>query len=679
MIFALDVGTGKIAGLIAFMEKDILKIVDVQVIEHKNRVMFDGQVHDIDLVAEEVLSVKKTLEERNEKDFKEVAIALAGRYLKTIVGEAEKDFSRISNITRDDVLRLEIEALNDASSKLEDENLYCVGYSVFEYKLDGAWMKKLEGHRGGKAYVKIVSAFLPVHVVESMLRVLEIASLKPIHITLEPIAAIEYLVPPDMRLLNLALVDVGAGTSDIAISREGTIIAYGMIPLAGDEITEAIAQEFLLDFKSAEIVKRSLGKEEIFKVKDVLDKEIILSKEEIMNAIVPVIDNITSEIAQKILELNGKKPKAVMVVGGGAKIPTFIEKLAEKLELPKDRVSLKSIENTGYIEDMTGILKGSEFITPVGIAYTAFKNKGAVFSRVIVNGVPVKLMGLSGRYNVMQVLLQAGYSFSEIINEGTIVLEVNSKLLVKKVKGSLEIRVNGEVKDFDTIVKNGDRIEIKRNEKVEALRLKDVIEPIKIKMKEKILEIFPDVKLNGKIVDDLEVTLNDGDKLEFPEKLMVSDLKKKLGWGLKIILNGEEKEIRVGNIVFMKNDKVLRDDEEISLGEELIAHMDDQLTVKDILKSFVPFMEITFNGKKLSIPSKRVFVKNSKGYLEEDAIISLDDLVTVEISESKPMIVDLLKNLDLKAIRNYEILKNGKNASFSEEINEGDEIVFKTF
>ncbi|RKX50894.1 MAG: cell division protein FtsA, partial [Thermotogae bacterium] len=168
MIFALDVGTGKIAGLISFMERNILKIVDVQIVEHESRVMFDGQIHDVNLVAEEVLSVKKALEERNETNLKEVAIALAGRYLKTIVGEAEKDLSRVSSITREDVLRLEIEALKDANSKLENEDLYCVGYSVFEYKLDGAWMKKLEGHKGGKAYVKIVSAFLPVHVVESM-------------------------------------------------------------------------------------------------------------------------------------------------------------------------------------------------------------------------------------------------------------------------------------------------------------------------------------------------------------------------------------------------------------------------------------------------------------------------------------------------------------------------------
>ena len=67
-------------------------------------------------------------------------------------------------------------------------------------------------------------------------------------LTLEPIAAINVLIPPSMRRLNVALVDIGAGTSDIAITDAGTVIAYGMVPIAGDEVTEAISDHYLLDF-----------------------------------------------------------------------------------------------------------------------------------------------------------------------------------------------------------------------------------------------------------------------------------------------------------------------------------------------------------------------------------------------------------------------------------------------
>lgn len=257
MIFALDVGTRKIAGLIVVEEKGTIRIVDSELIEHKTRTMFDGQVHDVLGVAETVKEVKERLESRNEIELKEVAVALAGRFLKTQVGEAELDFSKTGHITREDVMKLEIEAVTKAQESVE-EDFFCVGYSVVEYRLDGMWMKKLEGHRGGKAYVKVVSAFLPVHVVDSLMRVLETVGLTPVHVTLEPIAAMDLTVPEDLRYLNIALVDVGAGTSDIAISKEGTVVAYGMIPMAGDEITEAIGKKFLLDFQTAEHVKRTV-------------------------------------------------------------------------------------------------------------------------------------------------------------------------------------------------------------------------------------------------------------------------------------------------------------------------------------------------------------------------------------------------------------------------------------
>ena len=77
-------------------------------------------------------------------------------------------------------------------------------------------------------------------------------------LTLEPIAAINVLIPPSMRRLNVALVDIGAGTSDIAITDNNTVTAYGMVPVAGDEITEALSNHYLLDFPLAESAKRSI-------------------------------------------------------------------------------------------------------------------------------------------------------------------------------------------------------------------------------------------------------------------------------------------------------------------------------------------------------------------------------------------------------------------------------------
>src|SRR5699024_10199971 len=137
-------------------------------------------------------------------------------------------------------------------------NYHCVGYSVLHYYIDDERIGSLRDQSGKEAGVEIITTFLPKVVIESLLAALERADLNMKALTLEPIAAIHVLVPQSMRRLNVALIDIGAGTSDIAISSDGTVTAYGMVSVAGDEFTEAISDAYLLDFKEAERVKQQV-------------------------------------------------------------------------------------------------------------------------------------------------------------------------------------------------------------------------------------------------------------------------------------------------------------------------------------------------------------------------------------------------------------------------------------
>src|SRR5699024_5095819 len=91
--------------------------------------------------------------------------------------------------------------------------------------------------------------------------------------TMEPIAEIHVLIPESMRRLNVALVHIAPATSDIAITARGTIAAYGMVPLAGDEITEAVSDHYLLDFPTAEKTKREIVNNGQTTVYDILGME----------------------------------------------------------------------------------------------------------------------------------------------------------------------------------------------------------------------------------------------------------------------------------------------------------------------------------------------------------------------------------------------------------------------
>ncbi len=108
----------------------------------------------------------------------------------------------------------------------------------------------------------LIATFLPSEVVESLYTTMNKIGLEVASLTLEPIAAINAAIPENIRLLNLVLVDIGAGTSDIAACTGGSVTGYTMATMAGDEITETIMKQYLVDFSTAEAIKVQLEEKE---------------------------------------------------------------------------------------------------------------------------------------------------------------------------------------------------------------------------------------------------------------------------------------------------------------------------------------------------------------------------------------------------------------------------------
>ena len=223
--------------------------------------------------------------------------------------------------------------------------------------------------QGEEAEVEVIATFLPRVVVESLLAALKRAGLEMEGLTLEPIAAINALIPTTMRRLNVALVDIGAGTSDIAITNKGTVVAYGMVPTAGDEITEALSDHYLLDFPVAEKVKRDMSKHDEISISDILGFEQIYQKEEIMDVLRPAVASLASSIGNEILRLNSQvAPKAVLLVGGGSLTPEITDELCKFLEIPKNRAAVRGIDAIQKLTHEDHVPVSPELVTPIGIA-----------------------------------------------------------------------------------------------------------------------------------------------------------------------------------------------------------------------------------------------------------------------------------------------------------------------
>lgn len=481
-VFGLDIGTRNVVGTVGYQTDDREFVVTAQYVrEHETRAMLDGQIHDIGRVAKTIKEVKDELEKQTGQPLEEVCIAAAGRVLKTVTTHVEYEYAQESVVTGEDVHTLNLLGIEKAQEALKEVNdtsykFYCVGYSTVKFFLNDEVFISLEGHKANKIGEDIIVTFLPEDVVDGLYAAVGQAGLSVANMTLEPIAAINVAIPENYRMLNIALVDVGAGTSDISITRDGSIIAYGMIPHAGDEMTEVIVQHFLVDFNMAESIKLQSTTSDTVTYKDIMSIEHTIPAKDVWDVAAPVVDNIAQEVSAKIRELNGDKTvSACFVVGGGGKIHGFTEKLAEDLDLPEERVALRGEEVLGDVTfEQEDIKKDPLLVTPIGICLNYYEQRNN-FIMVRFNGERIKLYD-NNRLTIVDAALQAGFSNDELFPKRGTPINFTVNGVARLVRGEAGegavVTMNGKPASINTPLEPNSEIIIEPSTAGEAAEYK---------------------------------------------------------------------------------------------------------------------------------------------------------------------------------------------------------------
>ena len=481
-VFGLDIGTRNVVGTVGYQTDDKEFVVTAQYVrEHETRAMLDGQIHDIGRVAKTIKEVKDELEKQIGQPLEEVCIAAAGRVLKTVTTHVEYEYAQESVVTGEDVHTLNLLGIEKAQEALKEVNdtsykFYCVGYSTVKFFLNDEVFISLEGHKANKIGEDIIVTFLPEDVVDGLYAAVGQAGLSVANMTLEPIAAINVAIPENYRMLNIALVDVGAGTSDISITRDGSIIAYGMIPHAGDEMTEVIVQHFLVDFNMAESIKLQSTTSDTVTYKDIMSIEHTIPAQDVWDVAAPVVDSIAQEVSAKIRELNGDKTvSACFVVGGGGKIHGFTEKLAEDLDLPEERVALRGEEVLGDVTfEQEDIKKDPLLVTPIGICLNYYEQRNN-FIMVRFNGERIKLYD-NNRLTIVDAALQAGFSNDELFPKRGTPINFTVNGVARLVRGEAGegavVTMNGKPASINTPLEPNSEIIIEPSTAGEAAEYK---------------------------------------------------------------------------------------------------------------------------------------------------------------------------------------------------------------
>ena len=699
-IFALDIGTRSVIGIVAEEGDDEnLHVIATDRLEHKTRAMLDGQIHDVPQVAAVIEKVKNSLIEKT-GPIKTAAVAAAGRALYTMTAEAEMEVNGL--ITAEQQRNLDFAGVQAAQAALAESHTvddptryYCVGYSTIRYVLDDIQLKMLIGQRGKKAKAVVIATFLPRQVIDSMQSALHATNLEMRALTLEPIAAINVLIPPTMRHLNLVLVDIGAGTSDVAITKNGSVIAYGMVPLAGDEVTEAISQRFLLDFNIAERIKRQASMGEDVHFTDILGVEYNLSAAEILDPVMPNIENLANAIAKQIFELNGDTPQAVMLVGGGSLTPGLSHFVADALGMPENRVAVRKPDAVNGIVDIPEELHYPDAVTPLGILKIASLNT-LHFLSVYVNDEEYSLFNFR-ELTVSDALLNAGINMRKYNGHPGLGLMVNIGTEKKFFPGTLgtfaKITLNDEEADLDTVIRDGARITVipGENGTTPTVRLGDLVTAgqeytIYINGREK--HIRQKVTVNGKEAE-ADQLLADGDVIESREFKSLGEALLAAGYpptGRKIhyTLNGKETTYSCTPEILL-NDIPASISMPIHEGDHVEYMADEDPKLGDILniKNSDTSVMIYYEGKEFAIPSANAELMVNGRTASPGTIIDDGCEVTYHTSERMTTTVSdalLAVNFQPPAATsrvNFTILVNGQPVDFIDPVKNGDTLEVK--
>ncbi|GHU45932.1 hypothetical protein FACS1894120_1750 [Clostridia bacterium] len=549
-IFALDIGTRTVVGVFGHAEAaesgDVFVLRECVSAPHMKRAMIDGQIEDIRQVAKVVAKVKMEMEEKTGVAMERVSIAAAGRALTTRHTTMEFDVSGVE-ISFEMIKSMEIETILKAQRDLDTlfldagQSFHCVGHSIVAFRLDDHKILSLEGHKGETASVELIATFLPNLVVEGLYTVMEMNELSVASLTLEPIAAMNAIVPVEIRLINIALIDIGAGTSDIAIVRDGSIIAYNMATTAGDEITEEIIKAYFVDFATAEKIKIACcapdadGEKCVYH--DIFGMEQSTTPADFAEKIKHAVTTLAETICDSIIESNGSSPSAVFLIGGGSLIAGLKEEVAKRLGLDEGKVAIGSERNLGSV-NTGGRKMGAEFVTPLGIALTCILNKGYDFSVITLNEKKVRVFDTK-KLSVFELLNMNGFRPEEIMGRSgrSLTYYLNGRSVVVK-GGNLEpavVQVNGTVASLSSTVSNGDSVEftpavIGRNG---AALVSEIVDFDKynsgyVKFGGEKHEIGVEVLVNGKVVHG-DYSVQPLDKLEVYGILTIDDLMHYLG------------------------------------------------------------------------------------------------------------------------------------------------------
>jgi len=375
LIVGLDIGTTKICAIVGNVTDEGIDIVGIG--SNPSRGLRKGVVINIDST---VASIRKAVEEAELMagcEIKSVYAGIAGGHIR---GFNSQGIIAIKNreVSPEDVKRV-IEAAKAIAIPMDREVIHILPQEFIIDDQDG--IREPLGMSGVRLEAKVHIVTGAVASAQNIIKSCNRAGLDVADIVLEQLASSEAVLSPDEKELGVALVDVGGGTTDIAIFVDGAIKHTSVLSLGGNHMTNDIAVGLRTPMAEAEKIKQKygcclasmIGKDETIEVPSVGGrKPRILSRQLLAEILEPRVEEIFSLVNREIVKSGFEDMIASgIVITGGSTILEGMPELAEQIFNLPVRRGLP--QNIGGLVD---VVNSPVYATGVGLVVYGSKNVG---------------------------------------------------------------------------------------------------------------------------------------------------------------------------------------------------------------------------------------------------------------------------------------------------------------
>jgi len=395
IIVGLDIGTTKIAAIVAEIVESGLDVIGVGT--HASRGLKKGVIVNIDSTVAAIKQAVLEAEGMSGCEISQVYVGIAGGHIKGVNSTGTVSI-KDKEVRSSDVAKV----LELARAIALPVDRHVVHVLPQEYRVDGQdGVREPLGMCGVRLEARVHIVTAAAAALQNIIKCCSRCDLEVVDTVLEPLASGEAVLERDEKDLGVALVDIGGGTTDIAIFTEGAVAHTSVIPLGGHQLTSDIAFGLRTPPHEAEKIKHRWGcalasmvsAPETIEVASVGGRAPrVLSRQMLCRDIIqPRIEEIFSFVKAEIMRLGCEDMLAsgAVITGGATQLPGMAELAEEVLGIP---VRLGMPKGVGGLAD---VVKSPAFSTGVGLVQygasqqslsvrpnTPARSGGGIFSRL---------------------------------------------------------------------------------------------------------------------------------------------------------------------------------------------------------------------------------------------------------------------------------------------------------